>query len=191
MSKRSLERVAGIEPASSAWKAAALPLCYTRPEGWVAHVSPYDPRLRSRPASSCVVGEVGLEPTKASASGFTVRPLCHSGHSPARDKAFLGGSALRRYGEPRGPKRSASYSVGETRTQRRQDGLGPLPLKGAKTLPRPSRQSFRSRREGLGLGRSRIVRAAVDGQGRMRPDALPAINGPATVTIAGDPEPLH
>src|ERR1700742_2136733 len=27
---RKLERVAGIEPASSAWKAAALPLCYTR-----------------------------------------------------------------------------------------------------------------------------------------------------------------
>src|SRR3954471_746902 len=25
-----LERVAGIEPAYSAWKAAALPLCYTR-----------------------------------------------------------------------------------------------------------------------------------------------------------------
>src|SRR5262245_63891318 len=31
---------------------------------------------------TCVVGEVGLEPTKASASGFTVRPLCRSGHSP-------------------------------------------------------------------------------------------------------------
>ena len=29
-SERRLERVAGIEPASSAWKAAALPLCYTR-----------------------------------------------------------------------------------------------------------------------------------------------------------------
>ena len=29
-----------------------------------------------------MVGEVGLEPTKAFASGFTVRPLCHSGHSP-------------------------------------------------------------------------------------------------------------
>ncbi len=27
-----LERVAGIEPAYSAWKAAALPLCYTRPK---------------------------------------------------------------------------------------------------------------------------------------------------------------
>ena len=29
-SERRLERVVGIEPASSAWKAAALPLCYTR-----------------------------------------------------------------------------------------------------------------------------------------------------------------
>ncbi len=29
-----LERVAGIEPASSAWKAAALPLCYTRETAW-------------------------------------------------------------------------------------------------------------------------------------------------------------
>ena len=29
-----------------------------------------------------VVGEAGLEPAKAYASGFTVRPLCHSGHSP-------------------------------------------------------------------------------------------------------------
>src|SRR5262249_23748608 len=31
-----------------------------------------------------VVEEVGLEPTKADASGFTVRPLCHSGHSSKR-----------------------------------------------------------------------------------------------------------
>src|SRR3546814_14606831 len=29
--RQGLERVAGIEPAYSAWKAAALPLCYTRP----------------------------------------------------------------------------------------------------------------------------------------------------------------
>ena len=36
-----------------------------------------------------VVGEVGLEPTKASASGFTVRPLCHSGHSPKMDMRRL------------------------------------------------------------------------------------------------------
>ena len=28
-----VERVAGIEPASQAWKASALPLSYTRPSG--------------------------------------------------------------------------------------------------------------------------------------------------------------
>ena len=40
------KRVKGIEPSYSAWKAAALPLSYTRKTGRV-------------------VGEVGLEPTKA------------------------------------------------------------------------------------------------------------------------------
>lgn len=35
----------------------------------------------------------------------------------------------------------------------------------------------------LGLGRSRIVRAAVDGQGRMRADALPPIEGPTIVCL--------
>src|ERR1700741_5559677 len=34
-----------------------------------------------------VVGEAGLEPAKAYASGFTVRPLCHSGHSPSALRA--------------------------------------------------------------------------------------------------------
>ncbi len=43
---RVMERVKGIEPSSSAWKAVALPLSYTRSPG-------------------AVVGEVGLEPTKA------------------------------------------------------------------------------------------------------------------------------
>jgi len=35
----------------------------------------------------------------------------------------------------------------------------------------------------LGLGRSRIARVAVDGQGRMRPDALPAISGPSILCL--------
>jgi glutamate/tyrosine decarboxylase-like PLP-dependent enzyme len=35
----------------------------------------------------------------------------------------------------------------------------------------------------LGLGRSRIVRVAVDGQGRMRCDALPAISGPTILCL--------
>jgi glutamate/tyrosine decarboxylase-like PLP-dependent enzyme len=33
----------------------------------------------------------------------------------------------------------------------------------------------------LGLGRTRVTRVPVDGQGRMRPDALPVISGPAIV----------
>ena len=47
---RNLERVVGIEPTSSAWKAEVLPLNYTRPT----------PKL----ATSLVEG-VGFEPTKA------------------------------------------------------------------------------------------------------------------------------
>ena len=96
-----------------------------------------------------VVGEVGLEPTKAYASGFTVRPLCRSGHSPAR--AFRAPCALpvktARRSRPlsrtkslrlrlrpmldlsrpssrrlKAPNRSASYSVLFPRTQRPQTG---------------------------------------------------------------------
>src|SRR5215471_10648732 len=43
-----------------------------------------DGRSRRLLVRSGVVGEVGLEPTTAYASGFTVRPLCRSGHSPSR-----------------------------------------------------------------------------------------------------------
>jgi glutamate/tyrosine decarboxylase-like PLP-dependent enzyme len=35
----------------------------------------------------------------------------------------------------------------------------------------------------LGLGRERVVRMPVDGQGRMRPDALPALDGPTIVCL--------
>jgi glutamate/tyrosine decarboxylase-like PLP-dependent enzyme len=35
----------------------------------------------------------------------------------------------------------------------------------------------------LGLGRDRVVRVPVDGQGRMRPDALPALAGPAILCL--------
>src|SRR5690606_36426365 len=63
---RGLERVAGIEPASSAWKAAALPLCYTR--------RPVEaPGRGPRPAR--VVGEVGLEPTKLTQRIYSPPPL--------------------------------------------------------------------------------------------------------------------
>ena len=39
----------------------------------------------------------------------------------------------------------------------------------------------------LGLGRERVVRVPVDGQGRMRPEAIPALRGPAIIcTQAGN-----
>src|SRR5262249_3599919 len=40
-----MERVKGIEPSSSAWKAVALPLSYTRARK-ALHASPPSPRLR-------------------------------------------------------------------------------------------------------------------------------------------------
>jgi hypothetical protein len=62
-----VERVRGIEPPSSAWKAVALPLSYTR----------VLLRFRSGGGGSRTRTYEGL------ASGFTVRPLCRSGHSPS------------------------------------------------------------------------------------------------------------
>src|SRR5215831_12471607 len=43
--RRLVERVKGIEPSSSAWKAVALPLSYTRARE-ALHASPSSPRLR-------------------------------------------------------------------------------------------------------------------------------------------------
>ena len=63
---RNLERVVGIEPTSSAWKAEVLPLNYTRfnLEAWV---SPQDPLQKPTHALSPtrLVEGVGFEPTKA------------------------------------------------------------------------------------------------------------------------------
>ncbi len=53
-----MERVMGIEPTSSAWKAAALPLSYTR-------FSPYD----------CDGGGSWIRTNVGIANGFTARPL--------------------------------------------------------------------------------------------------------------------
>ena len=60
------ERVTGVEPASPAWKAGALPLSYTRESGWTVvgrtlflfHHCPPKP-IRG---GSCRVGEAGFEP---------------------------------------------------------------------------------------------------------------------------------
>jgi hypothetical protein len=54
---RGLERVAGIEPAPSAWKAEVLPLNYTR--------QAIRPVLQSTVYARTLVEGVGFEPTKA------------------------------------------------------------------------------------------------------------------------------
>jgi hypothetical protein len=48
-SLKSLERVKGIEPSSSAWKAVALPLSYTRTRGQKSEIGNQKTRMRSRP----------------------------------------------------------------------------------------------------------------------------------------------
>ena len=61
-----------------------------------------------------VVGEAGLEPAKAYASGFTVRPLCRSGHSPDLEPRIRRMRGLPGYGERVGwcQPRRGSWSVG-------------------------------------------------------------------------------
>jgi hypothetical protein len=67
-SLKTLERVKGIEPSSSAWKAVALPLSYTRAGGQQSDAGNQAVGLSDdRPLLLVpgMVGEVGLEPTKA------------------------------------------------------------------------------------------------------------------------------
>ena len=67
--QQNLERVAGIEPAYSAWKAAALPLSYTRAFSVKHRIRPkttalFDPMpLRFKASGLAVVERVGFEPT--------------------------------------------------------------------------------------------------------------------------------
>ena len=67
MGKNNLERVAGIEPAPSAWKAEVLPLNYTR-----QHTTFYP----------MVEGE-GFEPSKAEPSDLQSDPFDRSGTPPS------------------------------------------------------------------------------------------------------------
>jgi hypothetical protein len=55
---KGLERVKGIEPSSSAWKAVALPLSYTR-------MGRHDGLAYTLHSKQRLVGEAGLEPAKA------------------------------------------------------------------------------------------------------------------------------
>ena len=59
-----LERVAGIEPASLAWKARALPLSYTRPLTLL---------LRGDPAPRKQFGALATIHTDSSTTGFALR----------------------------------------------------------------------------------------------------------------------
>ena len=73
-----LERVEGIEPSSSAWKAAALPLSYTRnrsvtPPAIASRLRREKPPRRG--ALQRLVEGAGFEPAYALAGRFTV--CCH------------------------------------------------------------------------------------------------------------------
>ena len=75
-----LERVKGIEPSSSAWKAVALPLSYTRLQKSEdrMQVSEQLPSISDpccRPSVLRMVGEVGLEPTKAQPADLQSAPF--------------------------------------------------------------------------------------------------------------------
>ena len=74
LQQQSAERVKGIEPSYSAWKAAALPLCYTRMN------APESIRLNGfrRCKDGCELTSSGgywIRTNVGVASGFTVRPL--------------------------------------------------------------------------------------------------------------------
>ena len=71
-----LERVAGIEPASSAWKAEVLPLNYTR----------VSVELVTILLLKMVEGE-GFEPSKAEPSDLQSDPFGHSGTPPEQQSS--------------------------------------------------------------------------------------------------------
>src|SRR4029434_7295545 len=99
-----MERLKGIEPSSSAWKAVALPLSYTRllkPEHGM-QASEVFPSI-SDPVLCLPYTDGGGGRTRTyegSASGFTVRPLCRSGHSPV---SMTSCSAKKRSNWPHSP----------------------------------------------------------------------------------------
>ena len=81
-----LERVMGIEPTSSAWKAEVLPLNYTR--GPSAGIRPLASN-RIRPDSHTLVEGVGFEPTKAEPPDLQSGPFGRSGTPPQRKRGIV------------------------------------------------------------------------------------------------------
>jgi len=71
-----LERVMGIEPTSSAWKAEVLPLNYTRG----THLL-FPPQIAPHRGANMVEG-VGFEPTKAEPADLQSAPFDRSGTPP-------------------------------------------------------------------------------------------------------------
>src|SRR6266446_3742417 len=77
---KTLERVKGIEPSSSAWKAVALPLSYTRIQKSEDRMQVSEQLPSISDPCSChsvlrMVGEVGLEPTKAQPADLQSAPF--------------------------------------------------------------------------------------------------------------------
>ena len=86
---RKLERVMGIEPTSSAWKAVVLPLNYTRPEPEPAwHPIHRAPDIPFIPTKNLVEGE-GFEPSKAEPSDLQSDPFDRSGTPPGKRAIML------------------------------------------------------------------------------------------------------
>ena len=85
-----LERVMGVEPTSSAWKAEVLPLNYTR-ETFCRRPPAIRPasRGRIRPNPRTLVEGVGFEPTKAEPSDLQSGPFGRSGTPPQRKRRIL------------------------------------------------------------------------------------------------------
>ena len=96
VSGKRMERVAGIEPASSAWKAEVLPLNYTRPVTLTIQVSrllsPATPLYICRPTyierNKLVVGE-GFEPSKAEPSDLQSDPFDRLGIPPCKKREIF------------------------------------------------------------------------------------------------------
>ena len=70
-----MERVMGIEPTQSAWKAEVLPLNYTRIPELAPHVTTHIKRM---------VEGVGFEPTKAEPADLQSAPVDRLGTPPKR-----------------------------------------------------------------------------------------------------------
>ena len=80
-----VERVMGIEPTSSAWKAEVLPLNYTR--GAFCRYPPASPE--PNPTRPALVEGVGFEPTKAEPPDLQSGPFGRSGTPPQRKRGIV------------------------------------------------------------------------------------------------------